>query len=339
MMRRPIVPVVVCFGAGLATGLLRFSAPAMAYLVLAAVVVAGRRSWIGWLGAVALTGRLLGVALSHAEEEQCSARLPEARMEIAARVLEPVDSVGGMTRLAPRGAGCRGSTPARWPRARPVGAGSDVRVVGRWIRGEERGGRPTGRWHIEEVLDVHYRPRPDQALRNGIVQTISQLYGARGPIIDALVLNRKAELDRELRDRFARSGMIHLLAISGFHVGLVTAWMYAVFRLLRLTRGRSLALASLGAVSYAAFLGWHGAARRKGGRATPARLHLVVRSHPGNRTGDRGTVRRRCHGRHRGEPGGTSNRRGGRTRCPGESGACPICLPVGRTAREWHRTR
>ncbi len=261
-MRRPIVPVVACFGAGLATGLLRFSAPAMGYLILAAVVVAGRRSWIGWLSAVALTGRLLGVALSHAEEEQCSARLPEARMEVAARVLEPVDSAGGMTRIALRGAGCRGSTPARWPRARPVGAGSDVRVVGRWIRGEQWGGRPTGRWHIEEVLDVRYRPRPDQALRNGIVQTISELYGARGPIIDALVLNRKAELDRELRDRFARAGMIHLLAISGFHVGLVTAWMYAVFRLLRLTRGRSLALASLGAVAYAAFLGWPAPATR-----------------------------------------------------------------------------
>ncbi|NNG15263.1 MAG: DNA internalization-related competence protein ComEC/Rec2 [Gemmatimonadales bacterium] len=183
-------------------------------------------------------------------------------MTVIARVLEPVDSAGGVTVIAPRGAGCRGSTAAHWPPSSAVGAGSDVRVVGRWIRGDKRGGRPSGRWHVEEVLEVRYRPRPDQALRNAIVQTIAQLYGQRGPIVDALVLNRKAELDRSLRDRFARAGMVHLLAISGFHVGLVTAWAYAALRLLGLARGRSLAIASLGAVAYAAFLGWPAPATR-----------------------------------------------------------------------------
>jgi competence protein ComEC len=112
------------------------------------------------------------------------------------------------------------------------------------------------------VLEVRHRPRPDQVLRNAIVRTIAQLYGQRGPIVDALVLNRKADLDRSLRDRFARSGMVHLLAISGFHVGLVTAWAYAALRLVGLARGQSLAIASLGAVGYAAFLGWPAPATR-----------------------------------------------------------------------------
>ena len=262
MTRRPIIPVTACFGAGLATGLLRFGAPLLAIPLIVLAAAAGRRSWVGWLSLVVLLGRLLGDSLAGAEQEQCAVRLPQARLEFVALVLEPVDSAGGVTRLEPLGAGCRGSTAARWPIARPVLAGSEVRLIGRWVRGDQRNGRHSGRWVIEELLDVRRRPRLDLALRNATVGIIDRLYGSRAPIVDALVLNQKAELDPALRDRFARSGMIHLLAISGFHVGLLTAWSYAALRLVGLARSTALIAASGGAVAYAAFLGWPAPATR-----------------------------------------------------------------------------
>ncbi len=41
-------------------------------------------------------------------------------------------------------------------------------------------------------------------------------------MVDALILGRRGGIDLELQDRFARSGLVHLLSISGFHVGLIT---------------------------------------------------------------------------------------------------------------------
>ena len=34
----------------------------------------------------------------------------------------------------------------------------------------------------------------------------------------------------ELRDQYAQSGLVHILSISGFHVGLITAWVLMLLR-------------------------------------------------------------------------------------------------------------
>ena len=47
-------------------------------------------------------------------------------------------------------------------------------------------------------------------------------------------------IDPELQDRFAQSGLVHLLSISGFHVGLIGAWIFLVARLLRARREHAL---------------------------------------------------------------------------------------------------
>jgi competence protein ComEC len=55
---------------------------------------------------------------------------------------------------------------------------------------------------------------------------------------------------------------VHLLSISGFHVGVITGWVFLLCRLLRLGRKRSLALAAAASVAYVAFLGWPAPATR-----------------------------------------------------------------------------
>jgi competence protein ComEC len=75
-------------------------------------------------------------------------------------------------------------------------------------------------------------------------------------MVDALVLGRRGGMDPELQDRFARSGIVHLLSISGFHVGLITAWVFLICRLARMPRSSALATAAALSVAYVAFLGY-----------------------------------------------------------------------------------
>jgi competence protein ComEC len=87
-------------------------------------------------------------------------------------------------------------------------------------------------------------------------------------MVDALILGRRGGIDRSLQDRFAQSGLVHLLSISGFHVGVITAWVFLFCRVLRLGRQRSLGLAAGASVAYVAFLGWPAPATRAAALAT-----------------------------------------------------------------------
>jgi competence protein ComEC len=81
-------------------------------------------------------------------------------------------------------------------------------------------------------------------------------------MVDALVLGRRGGIDQTLQDRFAQSGLVHLLSISGFHVGVITAWVFLACRLARASRARALALAAGVSVAYVGFLGWPAPAAR-----------------------------------------------------------------------------
>jgi competence protein ComEC len=81
-------------------------------------------------------------------------------------------------------------------------------------------------------------------------------------MVDALILGRRDGIDRELQQRFAQSGLVHLLSISGFHVGVITAWVFLLCRLLQLGRQWSLASAAIVSVFYVGFLGWPAPAAR-----------------------------------------------------------------------------
>jgi competence protein ComEC len=208
-----------------------------------------------------LAGRLSGELAVALEREQCSARLPAEQMRLRARVLEPVDAEGARITLDPD-AGCRGKLWARWPRGRPVQAGARAAIVARWIPRPGLGGRPGGTLVVMEATLIGTRARLTDRLHNYLYEASHRLYGARAGMVDALILGRRGGIDLELQDRFARSGLVHLLSISGFHVGLITAWAFLICRLARMTRSTALATAAGMSAAYVAFLGWPAPAAR-----------------------------------------------------------------------------
>jgi competence protein ComEC len=99
-------------------------------------------------------------------------------------------------------------------------------------------------------------------LRTTLGEASRSLYGARAPLVDALMLGRRGGIDPDLQDRFAQSGLVHLLSISGFHVGLIGAWVFLLVRLLGARRESALVAAAITSAAYVGFLGWPAPATR-----------------------------------------------------------------------------
>lgn len=52
-------------------------------------------------------------------------------------------------------------------------------------------------------------------------EKIERLYGAYSPLVKALIYGERNELDSEILDDFEKIGIIHILSLSGFHVGIL----------------------------------------------------------------------------------------------------------------------
>src|SRR6185312_9032948 len=63
------------------------------------------------------------------------------------------------------------------------------------------------------------------AWRDAVGRRITAIFGADAPLVLALVVNDTRSLDPAVRDRFAASGIVHMLAISGLHVAIIAAML------------------------------------------------------------------------------------------------------------------
>jgi competence protein ComEC len=257
---RPAILFTAAYWAGLAPGLLRFGAPGGVATLALALGLAWRP--VGLLaGGGLLAGRVGGELAAALDRERCAARLPAQRFRLRVRLSEPADSTGGRVTVRPD-AGCRGEVPARWPRGRPARAGDLWEVSGRWVPRPGIGGRPGGTLVVTGGRRAAASPAPADRLRNWMFDASRRLYGARAGMVDALVLGRRGGIDRDLQDRFARSGLVHLLSISGFHVGLITAWIFLCCRLAGMSRTAATVGAAGASTAYVLFLGWPAPAAR-----------------------------------------------------------------------------
>ena len=276
MRAAPGVQLPVAYGAGLLTGLLRLGVPGAVGWIILAVVLARRSPYLATLAAIGALGWGAGSIAWRADGVECAATLPAARVRLTVRLAERADDVGGRIGVVPQRAGCHGSVVARWPAGAALPSGAVAEVVGRWVPRPGRAGRASGTLAVRSV-ESHAAAAarhggavsgsvatasPADRLRNALTERSRVLYGPRAPLVDALVLGRRADMDESLRDAFAQSGLVHLLSISGFHVGLIVAWVVMLLRAARVPRARAMALGAAAAVAYVVFLGWPAPAAR-----------------------------------------------------------------------------
>jgi competence protein ComEC len=240
---------------GLAFGLggqerVLFPFAALGLGIAIAAIHYGRRDLLVWsaLLIIAAAGTLTGLLAERRAEGDCRNRWKsgrEVRFTGVATGFLPPDTRGSV-RLRPRGGGdeeCLWTGPVRVWTEGPVVPGAVYRVRGVWqpVRSPGRTPRPPERrgWvsanSVSLAAAAAFRSNPFLTARGVLADRLWRTYPRRwAPMAQALVLGQRETLGRDFSQRIARAGLAHLLAISGLHVGMLAAALFALARVARL---------------------------------------------------------------------------------------------------------
>ena len=301
-LRPPIVLAFLAYLAGVLAGLRVAAIPpgaALAAIVGVLAMVVAPRVGAGTvpprhvlhvlLGALACAGAGQGAAARVDAERDCRAALadgtplqvrgvlganlvpaPDGRIPLLPLVVEEARTKGGAV------PNCGVEARVRLPRGTPAMlAGTELRVDGAWWR-MPRSVTPSawpadpsyagfifvGKAAVEAPPSLAAHPL--LTLRGRTERGITRLFPRNAPLADALLLGRRETLDRGLADRFARSGLVHLLAISGSHVALIGAVLLLLARAARLRRSHAVAATVALVTMYLAVIGAPPSAVRSG---------------------------------------------------------------------------
>ncbi|PYO98167.1 MAG: hypothetical protein DMD60_04835, partial [Gemmatimonadetes bacterium] len=277
-MRPPILFLTVAFAAGLYAGLDLFVARAAWYVVLpvvgAALLLARPAPLGAAVGIMAVAGMLWGKAAVQEREATCAGAWgretgngKRETVAAAVRLLDPVSSPGGVVDAEVLPGTCGGALRLRWPEDRPARGGTNWAVAGRW---SSEGG--PGLLVVRRVRALDPVPRGRGALRDALAARSTELFGARAAIVNALVFAPNARLDSDIRERYVRSGLAHLLSISGLHVGFIAAWLALILRKLPLAARARFAATAVLLLGYLWLLGFPAPAVRAGAMLTLAEV-------------------------------------------------------------------
>ncbi len=220
---------------------------------------------------LALCGGLLhGTASAGARTRSCQLAIPDGATLELRGYFEGVPGEGAAPFIARSGlpGGCRARVRAvvREDVSVPPAAASLV-IGGQWLARPLRRGMPpeyAGTLVVRSLEVDTGAPAVPLAVRLRAVvrERLDVLYPARAGLGEALILARRERLAREVRDQWARAGIAHLLAISGFHVGVIAAILYLLARRIGLGPGRAPLAAAGGSWAYVLAIGSPVAATR-----------------------------------------------------------------------------
>jgi competence protein ComEC len=257
-VRPPILWITIAFGAGLCAGLAGVQLRETAWCVVAGAAVLSRRAPLGAaVGIMAVAGLLWGRTAVRERGATCAGLWGRGTRDggsptraATVRLRDPASPAGGVVEGDVLGGSCGGTLKVRWPERQAAHGGTTWVIAGRWLGDASRGILVA---RHARLLDA--RPRGRGALRDRVAERSARLFGARAPLVDALVIARRADLDAEVRERYARAGLAHILSISGLHVGFIAAWLGLLLRLLGLGPRARFAAATALIAAYCWLLG------------------------------------------------------------------------------------
>ena len=205
----------LAFGAGLLVAPHASPTGTMGALLLsiAASLAAGRLHRPAASACLALAGAGVLVGLgSHRDAEWCRRRAGGSRRWVVelATAAAPGDMARGEVLLP----GCRVPVTLLVAHGR-AGAGARTVVTGEAALQEH--GLLLRRVRFEDVRP----PRAAAAVRARAGARIDRIFARDAPLVRALVLADMSRIPTEQRDRFARSGLVHMLSVSGLHVAII----------------------------------------------------------------------------------------------------------------------
>ena len=269
-MRPPILYLTIAFGLGLGGALeslvVRGAWCVVAFVLVAALILARRAPLGAAIGIMGVAGLVWGTAAFRERAATCEGRWTagegwKAGPTRAAilRLEDPVPTSGGVVDADVLPGTCGGALRLRWPEGNPARGGTAWVVAGRWNGMSGRGVLVVRRATLIDPI-----PRGRGALRDALTRRSTELFGSRAPIVNALVFAPNTGVDAEIRERYVRSGLAHLLSISGLHVGFLAAWLTLILARLQLApRARFVATVAL-LFAYLWLLGFPAPAVRSG---------------------------------------------------------------------------
>lgn len=231
-------------------------------LLVGAVFLARRAPVGAACGVMLVAGAVWGSAALRKQGASCVGqwsreRGAESRKAVLVRLSDPVSAAGGVVEGDVTAGRCSGAITIRWPQGYAARGGTTWVVAGRFLGDANRGVLVARR-----VRQLDAEPRGRGALRDRITERSRRLFGARAPLVDALVIARRAELDAELRERYTRSGLAHLLSISGLHVAFFAAWLNVLLVRLRFRPRARFVAGTIVMLAYVWLLGFPAPATR-----------------------------------------------------------------------------
>ncbi len=268
-MRPPILVLTIAFAAGLYAGLDLFVLRGAWYVVvpvLGTALLLARRAPLGAaLGVMGVAGLVWGMAAGREREATCVGRWSRERGAGSSRAAivsleDPAPASGGVVDAEVLPGTCGGSLRLRWPEGRVARGGATWVVAGRWSGVGEAGGVLV----VRRTRALDPVPHGRGALRDALAAESTELFGARAPIVNALVFAPNTRLDSNIRERYVRSGLAHLLSISGLHVGFIAAWLALILGKLHLAARARFGATALLLLGYLWLLGFPAPAMRAG---------------------------------------------------------------------------